>query len=70
MSCTNRRGDAALRASLTGRMDDQLIGREREPAQLAGCVADALAGHGSLVLLAGEAGVGKTRPVDRVTQDR
>src|SRR6266508_3065002 len=41
-------------------MDDQLIGRERERARLDECVAAALAGRGSLVLLAGEAGVGKT----------
>ena len=41
-------------------MDDQLIGRERERALLRACVTGALAGSGSLVLLAGEAGVGKT----------
>ena len=42
-------------------MDDQpIIGREREQAQLQAWAADALAGRGSLVLLAGEAGVGKT----------
>jgi DNA-binding NarL/FixJ family response regulator len=42
-------------------VDDQLlIGREREQAQLRAWAADALAGRGSLVLLAGEAGVGKT----------
>ena len=43
-------------------MDDQLIliGREREQAQLQAWVAEAHGGRGSLVLLAGEAGVGKT----------
>jgi predicted ATPase len=46
--------------------DDEFIGRERECAQLALSVAEALAGHGSLVLLAGEAGVGKTTLVRRV----
>jgi hypothetical protein len=40
--------------------DDEFIGRERERAQLAAPMADALAGHGSLILVAGEAGVGKT----------
>ena len=40
--------------------DQQLIGREREREQVRGWVAEALAGRGSLVLLAGEAGVGKT----------
>jgi DNA-binding NarL/FixJ family response regulator len=47
-------------------MEDELVGRERECAQLASPVADALAGHGSLILLAGEAGVGKTMLVRRV----
>jgi MoxR-like ATPase len=43
-------------------VDDQhlLIGREREQAQVGAWAAAALAGRGSLVLLAGEAGVGKT----------
>jgi hypothetical protein len=40
--------------------DDEFIGRERERAQLAAPMAEALAGHGSLILVAGEAGVGKT----------
>ena len=41
-------------------MQQELIGRERERAQLDAWVTEAMAGHGSLVLLAGEAGVGKT----------
>jgi DNA-binding NarL/FixJ family response regulator len=42
-------------------VDDQpIIGREREQAQLQAWVAEAVGGRGSLVLLAGEAGVGKT----------
>jgi DNA-binding NarL/FixJ family response regulator len=40
--------------------DDEFIGREGERAQLALPIAEALDGHGSLILLAGEAGVGKT----------
>jgi MoxR-like ATPase len=47
-------------------VDDQLIGRERERALLQACVTEALAGSGSLVLLAGEAGVGKTTVARRV----
>ena len=46
--------------------DDEFIGRERECAQLALPIAEALDGHGSLILLAGEAGVGKTTLVRRV----
>jgi predicted ATPase len=39
---------------------DELIGREDEQALLRGWVSEASAGRGSLVLIAGEAGVGKT----------
>jgi DNA-binding CsgD family transcriptional regulator len=41
-------------------MSEQLLGRDLERAQLDAQVAAALSGRGSLVLLAGEAGVGKT----------
>jgi predicted ATPase len=38
-----------------------LIERDSERAWLQAVLAEALEGHGSVVLLAGEAGVGKTR---------
>jgi DNA-binding NarL/FixJ family response regulator len=41
-------------------VQEELIGREPERAQLDVWVTEAMAGHGSLVLLSGEAGVGKT----------
>jgi DNA-binding CsgD family transcriptional regulator len=41
-----------------------LIGREEERARLGDCHDLAIAGEGALVLLAGEAGVGKTRLMD------
>jgi ATP/maltotriose-dependent transcriptional regulator MalT len=46
-----------------------LIGRERERAELDAIVAEAQAGRGSLVLLGGEAGVGKTALARSVLAD-
>jgi predicted ATPase/class 3 adenylate cyclase len=40
---------------------DPLLGRGRELEELTGALHDALAGHGRLVMLGGEAGIGKTR---------
>jgi DNA-binding CsgD family transcriptional regulator len=41
--------------------DDELLGREREQAELDRALAAVRAGEGGIILLAGEAGVGKTR---------
>src|ERR1700754_2059494 len=43
-----------------------LIERDAEAASLGAAVQDARAGHGALVLLTGEAGVGKTRIAESV----
>lgn len=43
-----------------------IVGREREQAQLAGYLADALRGQGALALVSGEAGIGKTTLVRAV----
>ena len=42
------------------------VGRERELAELEAHLAAAAAGHGGLVLLGGEPGVGKTRLLDEL----
>jgi tetratricopeptide (TPR) repeat protein len=44
-----------------------LVGREREQMLLRGQLTSMLAGHGSLVLIGGEAGIGKTTLVDDLT---
>ena len=41
-----------------------IYGRERERAELNELLEDAFNGHGSLVLISGEAGIGKTTLVD------
>src|SRR6266536_4597381 len=56
-----RPGTSILFRGPTAGMDEkQLIGREPEQTQLDAWAAEARASRGSLVLLAGEAGVGKT----------
>src|SRR6185312_14110866 len=50
-----------------GRARPLLVGREREQAKLSEHLDRMLAGHGSLVLIGGEAGIGKTTLVDDLT---
>jgi ATP/maltotriose-dependent transcriptional regulator MalT len=57
------------RRSLEAVSSGGLIGRETEQAELCAALAAALNGEGGLVLVAGEAGVGKTRLVDEVLLD-
>src|SRR5438067_11845897 len=49
-----------MTASLPGMNPPSLVGRDRELAALREHLIAALAGHGSLVLIGGEAGIGKT----------
>src|SRR3954447_4771824 len=46
-----------------------LVGRDRELRALRARLADTLAGRGGLVLISGEAGIGKSALVDRLGQE-
>ncbi len=52
-----------------GRHVPLLVGREREQATLRHALDTMLAGHGSLVLISGEAGLGKTTLVEWLTRE-
>ena len=45
----------------SGRTGNTFVGRQREMGERTSALEDAMSGHGRLVLLAGEPGVGKTR---------
>ena len=47
-------------------VDGAFIGRERELAELEGALERALNGHGSICMLGGEPGIGKTRLADQL----
>ena len=48
---------------------DAFVGRERELAELRAVLDDACAGHGRLLLLSGEPGIGKTRLAEEISHD-
>jgi hypothetical protein len=51
-----------------GGMTTELVNRKRELDELEWALADAHGGHGRLVLIAGEAGIGKTRLTEEIAQ--
>jgi eukaryotic-like serine/threonine-protein kinase len=46
--------------------DEAFVGRQQEMGKLKAALEDALSGQGSLVMLAGESGIGKTRITQEV----
>src|SRR2546426_12502037 len=51
-----------------GGMTTELVNRKRELDELEWARADAHGGHGRLVLIAGEAGIGKTRLTEEIAE--
>lgn len=58
-----------MRTPASQRTPTTLVGRDRELGVLRERLAEAIAGHGSLVLIGGEAGVGKTVLAEAVCRD-
>ncbi len=54
-------------SSLTSTTDRAFVGRERELAQIDAGLDDATGGRGTLMMLAGEPGIGKTSTADRAS---
>ena len=48
--------------------DRVFVGRRREMAQLKAAMDDALSGHGQMVMLVGEPGIGKTRTAQELAE--
>ncbi|HKU40848.1 MAG TPA: AAA family ATPase, partial [Polyangiales bacterium] len=55
--------------SKLSRLNLPFVGRERVLAQLYAALQDARAQHGQLLVLSGEAGIGKTRTAERLARD-
>lgn len=53
---------------MTSDIGDPFVGREREMAGLSAALDDAVKGSGQLVMLVGEAGIGKTRAAEEVAR--
>src|SRR6478672_3441172 len=57
------------RVTFAGSAPSPLVGRAREQAILRECLAAACAGNGSLALIGGEAGIGKTALAESICRD-
>ena len=59
--------DTAVAEAPTGVLiSSSFVGRQREMGELISTLDDAISGHGRLVMLAGEPGIGKTRTVQEL----
>jgi DNA-binding winged helix-turn-helix (wHTH) protein/tetratricopeptide (TPR) repeat protein len=59
---------AALATAVPPAGSSTFVGRQRAFAELAQCLNEAIAGHGSLCALIGEAGIGKTRCAEELAK--
>jgi DNA-binding SARP family transcriptional activator len=64
---TMRRGDGVHDDRTTPSLEGPFVGRDEELRQLIGALSEAWRGHGSVAALIGEAGVGKTRLIEKLS---
>ncbi len=56
-------------SSVRGSLSDLLVGRAREQTLLRNALAEAIEGHGRLILIGGEAGIGKTALAEAICRE-
>ena len=65
----SQRAEAEPEAPVSPKSDDSFVGRDGVLATLRGALDGAIAGNGAVVLLCGDAGIGKTRTAEEIARE-